>query len=374
MGKTVWELDGGVKMSDRLRGEITRLRVCCSSGSPVVGWSERGAGHLWAGAPALRTRGSNGRDEVGGDGMKHIAFVLVMLASIGCAGCEEAASSTTGPRVENIARDPYVGAIAVDAGSGLVLFDDNAGAEVYPASTVKLMDLLIILEKVECNELSFSDTVTVGAEAAAMGGSQVYLGKGERFTVDDLLYAMTVESANDAAVALAVHVAGSKEAFVEQMNRRAAEIGMKSTRFASPHGLPPAKGDSPDISTAYDLSLLAREVLKHPEALRYTGCRGKIFRPDTRPLPMHNHNHLLGAVEGCDGLKTGYFRAAGFSVVATALRDGRRLIAVVAGSRDSKTRDRTAQRLLTEVSLPAKGRGDRAGKRAQDVAGSRSES
>jgi D-alanyl-D-alanine carboxypeptidase (penicillin-binding protein 5/6) len=306
--------------------------------------------------------------------MKHIAFALVMLVGIACLEREEAASSTISARLENIARDPYVGAIAIDAESGLVLFDDNASAEVYPASTVKLMDLLIILEKVERNELSLSDTVTVGVEAASMGGSQVYLGKGERFTVDDLLYAMTVESANDAAVALAVHVAGSKAAFVEQMNRRAAEIGMKSTRFASPHGLPPAKGGSPDISTPYDLSLLGCEVLKHPEALRYTGCREKIFRPGTRPLPMHNHNHLLGAVEGCDGLKTGYFRAAGFSIVATALRDGRRLIAVVAGSRDSKTRDRTARRLLTELPLPTRGRQDPAGKRAQDIAGSRSES
>ena len=306
--------------------------------------------------------------------MNRIAFALVILVGVGCAGGEEATSSTTRARIENIARDPYVGAVAIDVESGLVLFEDNAGAEVYPASTVKLMDLLIILEKVERNELSLSDTVTVGAEAAGMGGSQVYLGKGERFTVDDLLYAMTVESANDAAVALAIHVAGSKEAFVEQMNRRAAEIGMKSTRFASPHGLPPSKGDSPDVSTAHDLSLLAREVLKHPEALRYTGCREKIFRPDTRPLPMHNHNHLLGAVRGCDGLKTGYFRAAGFSIVATALRDGRRLIAVVAGSRDSKTRDRTAQRLLTELTLPTKACHDRSGKRAQDTMGSRSDS
>jgi D-alanyl-D-alanine carboxypeptidase (penicillin-binding protein 5/6) len=289
--------------------------------------------------------------------MKHITFALLILVSIGFVGREEAASSTINTRVENIAKDPYVGAIAVDAESGLVLFDDNASAEVYPASTVKLMDLLIILEKVERNDLRLSDTVTVGAEAARMGGSQVYLGKGEQFTVDDLLYAMMVESANDAAVALAVHVAGSKEAFVQQMNKRAAEIGMKSTRFASAHGLPPAKGDSPDISTPYDLSVLAREVLKHPEALRYTRCREKIFRQSTQPLPMHNHNHLLGRVEGCDGLKTGYFRAAGFSIVATALRDGRRLIAVVAGCRDPKTRDRTATRLLTELSSPMGARG-----------------
>ncbi|MFH1220874.1 MAG: D-alanyl-D-alanine carboxypeptidase family protein [Candidatus Eisenbacteria bacterium] len=283
--------------------------------------------------------------------MKHIACVLLILVTVGFAGHGEATSSTILTRAETIAKDPYVGAIVVDAESGLILFDDNARVDIYPASTVKLMDLLIILEKVQHDDLRLADTVTVGAEAARMGGSQVYLGQGEQFTVDDLLYALMLESANDAAVALAIHVAGSEEAFVQQMNKRAAEIGMKSTQFASAHGLPPGKGEIPDISTPYDLSLLAREVLKHPESLRYTGCSEKVFRPGEKPLLMHNHNHLLETVEGCDGLKTGYFRAAGFSIVATALQDGRRIIAIVAGCSNRATRDKTARRLLTELSL-----------------------
>jgi D-alanyl-D-alanine carboxypeptidase (penicillin-binding protein 5/6) len=287
---------------------------------------------------------------------RHIAFGFLLLAGLGIAARGASTTSTTRAPLDPIAKDPYVGAIAVDAESGLVLFDDNAHATIYPASTVKLMDLLIILEKIERGGLRLSDTVTVDAEAARMGGSQVYLGKGEKFMVDDLLYAMMVESANDAAVALAVHVAGSKEAFVQLMNKRARELGMRSTRFVSPHGLPPGKGQAPDVSTAYDMSLLAREVLKHPASLRYTGCREKVFRPNQQPLVMHNHNHLLYKIEGCDGLKTGYFRAAGFSTVATALRDGRRLVAVVAGCSDARTRDRTAQSLLTELSLPAESR------------------
>jgi D-alanyl-D-alanine carboxypeptidase (penicillin-binding protein 5/6) len=224
------------------------------------------------------------------------------------------------------------------------------------------MDLLIILEKVQHDDLRLSDTVAIGAEAARIGGSQVYLRDGEQFTVDDLLYALMVQSANDVAVALAIHVAGSKKAFVQEMNKRAAEIGMKSTHFASVHGLPPAKGEHPDISTPRDLSLLACEVLKHPESLRYTGCREKVFRSGEQPLLMRNHNHLLDIVEGCDGLKTGYFRAAGYSIVATALQNGRRIIAVVAGCRDRKTRDKTAQKLLTELSLPKSGRRDSANK------------
>jgi D-alanyl-D-alanine carboxypeptidase (penicillin-binding protein 5/6) len=293
----------------------------------------------------------------------------LILAGIGCAAYGEAASSKTLTAAESIARDPYVGAIAIDAESGLVLFEDNANADIYPASTVKLMDLLLILEKVERGGLRLADTVTVAAEAAGMGGSQVYLGQGEQFTVDDLLYALMVESANDAAVALAIHVGGSKEAFVQQMNERAAEIGMKSTRFASPHGLPPGKGERPDISTPYDMSLLAREVLKHPESLRYTGCRERVFRPGQQPLVMRNHNHLLDVVAGCDGLKTGYFNAAGFSIVATAVLNERRLVAVVAGCCDAKTRDKTARRLLTELATPIRGRGDQTNKPIQHIGG-----
>lgn len=309
-----------------------------------------------------------------GNTIRHIAFVLSILAALGIAGREGAVTSTASAAPERIAKDPYAGAIAVDAESGLVLFQDNADAVIYPASTVKLMDLLIILEKVERGGLRLSDTVTVDAEAARMGGSQVYLGKGEKFTIDDLLYAMMVESANDAAVALAIHVGGSKEAFVQLMNERARELGMKSTRFESPHGLPPGKGQAPDISTPYDMSLLAREVLRHPESLRYTGCRERLFRPGKPPLVMHNHNHLLYRVEGCDGLKTGYFRAAGFSTVATALRDGRRIVAVVAGCIDPRTRDRTAQRLLTGLPLPSRSRADQTTKPARDAFGSRSKS
>ena len=154
-----------------------------------------------------------------GNNHRHITLVIFVLAALAVAGRGESATSTTRAPLEKIAKDPYVGAIAIDAESGLVLFDDNADAVIYPASTVKLMDLLIVLEKVERGDLEFSDTVTVDAEAARMGGSQVYLSKGEKFTIDDLLYATMVESANDAAVALAVHVAGSKEAFVQLMNR-----------------------------------------------------------------------------------------------------------------------------------------------------------
>ncbi|MGB3225770.1 MAG: D-alanyl-D-alanine carboxypeptidase family protein [Desulforhopalus sp.] len=248
--------------------------------------------------------------------------------------------------MDNIARDPYMSALVLDAESGKVLFDDNAAATVYPASVLKMMDMLVILELIEQGKLRLDEMVQVTKEAARMGGSQVYLDPKEQFTVEDLLYALAVQSANDAAVALAVHVAGSTEAFVALMNRRATELGMKDTRFSSVHGLPPSVGQKPDETTAHDLALLSRELIKKPEIFEYTSTRERSFREGK--FILRSHNHLLAQVEGCDGFKTGYFQAAGFSIVATAKRDGVRIIAIVMGSKDRKVRDAKAKELLAK--------------------------
>ena len=188
--------------------------------------------------------------------------------------------------------------------------------------------------------------VQVTREAAKTGGSQVYLDPKEQFPVEDLLYALMVQSANDAAVALATHVAGSKEGFVALMNKKAQELGMKDTHFYSVHGLPPSEGQKPDETTARDLSILCRELADRPEALKYTGTKERGFRENT--FIMRNHNHLLGQVDGCDGFKTGYFEAAGFSMAVTAKRGGVRIIALVMGSKDRKVRDAKASELLAK--------------------------
>jgi len=249
-----------------------------------------------------------------------------------------------------ISRDPYLGAVVVDAATGRVLFEDQADAKGYPASVLKLMDLLIILERVEQRQLSFQDQVTVSAKAAKTGGSQVWLAEKEVFTVDELLYALMVQSANDAAVALAEKVGGSTEAFVELMNQHAKQLGMANTSFHSVHGLPPGVGQQPDVTTARDWSVLCRELLKHQDTLRYTSTRERTFRPDAgkKTVVMRTHNHLMAQVEGCDGLKTGYFTQAGFSLAATAARNGQRVIAVVLGSADRKVRDAKAAELLAK--------------------------
>ena len=236
----------------------------------------------------------------------------------------------------------------VDAASGKVLFQDQADARGYPASMQKLMDLLIILEKIEHGQLSLTDPVPVSAKAAKTGGSQVWLAEKESFPVEDMLYALMVQSANDAAVALAEKVAGTTDAFVELMNQKAKQLGMTSTVFHSVHGLPPSRGQEHDVTTPRDFSILCREVVRHPAALKYTSTRERPFRPNVpgKTVNMHNHNHLLARVQGCDGLKTGYFGQAGFSIAVTAARQGHRVIVVVLDSPDLKTRDHKAAELV----------------------------
>jgi D-alanyl-D-alanine carboxypeptidase (penicillin-binding protein 5/6) len=261
------------------------------------------------------------------------------------------------PAKTGIAQDPYIGAIAIDAASGRVLFADKAEAPGYPASVLKLMDLLIILDKIQQKQLSFQDIVPVSAKSAKTGGSQVYLAQGESFTVDEMLYALMVQSANDAAVALAEKAAGSTEAFVVLMNQRARQLGMNNTTFHSVHGLPPGAGQSPDVTTARDFSLLCRELLKYPDTLRYTSTREHNFRPSVpgKNIIMRTHNHVMTSGSGCDGLKTGYFTQAGFSIAVTAARNNQRVIVVMLGSKDRLARDAKAAEWVEKAfaALPA---------------------
>jgi D-alanyl-D-alanine carboxypeptidase (penicillin-binding protein 5/6) len=254
---------------------------------------------------------------------------------------------------ERISKQPYVGAIVIDQDQGQVLFEDQPDAVGYPASMLKLVTMYVTLDNIQKGAIKLDDMVKVTAEASRMGGSQVYLAENEVFSVEELLYALMVQSANDAAVALAVYQAGTKEAFVELMNQKAQELGMNDTTFTSVHGLPPGRGQQPDRTTARDFAKLSRALIKaHPEALQYTSTDVREFRP-TKPFIMRNHNPLLKDFEGCDGLKTGYYRDAGFSIAATAERNGVRVIAVVMGSRNKKERNAKARELLATGLLKA---------------------
>jgi D-alanyl-D-alanine carboxypeptidase (penicillin-binding protein 5/6) len=194
--------------------------------------------------------------------MKHryrnVAILLILLSSL--AGKPSLAALKT------VSKDPYVGAIVMDCATGKVIFEEGADTPAYPASILKIMDLLLMVEYVEQGKTTLSEKITTTAEAARTGGSQVYLKEHEVFILDDMLYAMMIQSANDVAVALAIHYAGSKAAFAKLMNQRAAELGMKDTIFRSVHGLPPGPGQKPDITTARDMARLGMEVVKHPIA------------------------------------------------------------------------------------------------------------
>lgn len=279
--------------------------------------------------------------------MKHMLVAVLCLL---CSLSSVLAAEKTRP---TIAKAPYISALAINAATGDVLFEDNADAQVYPASVLKLMDLYIVLTRIEAGNLSLDEMVQVTPEAARMGGSQVYLDPKEQFSVEELLYALMVQSANDAATALAIHISGSEAAFVELMNTTAKQLGMNNTIFHTEHGLPPAKGQEPDITTARDMAILCQELVKRPEALKYTSTKTRGFRNDT--FTMNNHNHLLGQVPGVDGLKTGYFYLAGFSTAITAPKDGHRIITLVMGSSNRKERDAKAMEIMGKAfaALPA---------------------
>lgn len=246
-------------------------------------------------------------------------------------------------------RAPYIGAIVMDANSGEVLFEENADSPGSPASTLKLMTLLLVQEEIAAGKAGLDDMVKISDEAYETGGSQVYLDPKETVPVEDLLYALMIQSANDAAVALAEHVAGSKESFVQRMNARAEELGMRNTRFATVHGLRPDPGQPWNVTTARDMAILARELCRHPEVFRYTSAVYRQFKTAFRKqaFDMRTHNPFLkNEVEGCDGFKTGYTSTAGWSIVVTCKRDGRRLNVVVLSSDARLTRDAAAEKLL----------------------------
>lgn len=250
-------------------------------------------------------------------------------------------------------RTPYQGAVVVDAQSGRILFDDRSTSYGYPASVTKMMTLLVVLEQIDAGRVHLNDKVNITKEVAEIGGSEVYLDvrESEYYTVDDLLKALMIHSANDAARALALHAAGSRDAFVDMMNRKARELGMNATVYHSEHGLPPDDGSQPDISTAHDIALLSLAVLRHPETLRYTGAKLEWLPKSPirdEKFMLANRNALVGKdpYPGCDGLKTGYHARGGYSLAATAERDGKRVVAVVLGVADRDSRNAAVKQLL----------------------------
>ena len=314
--------------------------------------------------------------------MNNCRPTLTLLLGMFAHACLSAAIPAIAPR------EPYRSAIAVEAETGRVLFDGQSATAAHPASCTKLMTLLLVLEDVRAGRYALSDKVEASAYAARFGGSSLGIRPGMVITVDDLLYALVVQSANDGAVALAefstARAEGSRpaesanpfaeskrrvRAFVDRMNRRARELGMADTRYVSPNGMTPYLNQvypGYDVSTAADLAKLARRLVSMPETFAYTSCPARTVAMGEKKVDLVAHNYFLPGTSdpkryatpfpGCDGLKTGFTDSAGMSIVLTAQRAGRRVVAVVLGCDGRKAREKAAGRILREALDAATGR------------------
>lgn len=232
--------------------------------------------------------------------------------------------------------------LLMEASTGKVLYENNADEALPPASVTKIMTLLIVMEAIEEVKISLDDMVSVSNNAASMGGSQVYLEPGEEMSVDEMIKCVVVSSANDAAVALAEHVAGSEEMFVERMNTRAKELGMVNTKFENTNGLDDTV--TSHLTSARDIAIMSRELIGHKKILEYSSIWMDTIRDGA--FTLTNTNRLIRFYNGANGLKTGSTSKAGFCISATALRDGMQLIAVVMGAPNRDTRNEIAKKLL----------------------------
>ena len=257
-----------------------------------------------------------------------LAMLCTFLPSVQAEGLEVSAPS----------------AILMDAATGTILFEKNADERLPPASVTKVMTLLLVMEALDSGRISWEDTVIASEAAAGKGGSQVYLEIGEQMSMDEMLKSVVVSSANDCATALAEHVAGSEAAFVEMMNARAQELGLTDTHYVNCTGLDDEPNAAEHLTTAHDIAVISRELLRHDEIRKYTTIWMDTVRGGK--FGLSNTNKLVRFYEGATGLKTGYTSTAGHCLSASAKRDGIELIAVVLKCGSSADRFQSAKALL----------------------------
>jgi D-alanyl-D-alanine carboxypeptidase (penicillin-binding protein 5/6) len=238
----------------------------------------------------------------------------------------------------------YKGALLEDADSGRVLMAYNADMEWPPASMAKMMNLLVAQEQINAGRFSGNDMVRISERSAHTGGSRVGLKEGDVYPLRELMKAALVKSANDAAVAVAEKIGGSVEAMVRMMNQRAQQLGMTHTLYQTVDGLPPRPTHDADRTTAYDLAIVGRAIIRETNLLMWSSQEHMDF--DNGVAILNNTNHLIGHYEGCDGLKTGFTYQAGFNVTTTAKRDNMRLIAVILGAPSNAQRFAQAAKLM----------------------------
>ena len=247
--------------------------------------------------------------------------------------------------IENDITPNASGAILIDADSKQILYDKNADKKLFPASTTKIMTMIIMFDAINNKKISFEDQVTTSKYAASMGGSQVYLEEGESMSLEDMFKSIAIASANDASVAVSEYIAGSTNKFVEMMNQKAKELNLKNTHFENVTGL----HDNNHYTCPYDLAMMASYLIKigGDKLLSVTSLYDSYIREDTKQsFWLVNTNKLLKLYDGVDGLKTGYTKEAGYCLVTTAKRDGQRLVGVVMKESEPKTRNEEMCNLL----------------------------
>lgn len=265
--------------------------------------------------------------------MKKIVLVFLLVFSFNIMGVK--AYEDVVPNAKS--------AILIEASTGKVLFEKNIDEKYAPASMTKMMSLLLIMENIDNRNLRMDEVIRVSKYASSMGGSQIFLEENEEMTVEDLLKGITIGSANDATVALAERIGGSEASFVEMMNNKAKELGLKNTSFKNTTGLDEAN----HYSTAHDMAIIAKELVKHKKILEFSSIYETYLRADTEDkFWLVNTNKLVRFYPGVDGLKTGYTEEAGYCLTATINKDNMRLIAVVMGEPTSNIRNSEMSTLL----------------------------
>ena len=269
--------------------------------------------------------------------MKRIGVILLALCMVTALLPPAARAAPT--------EVPAKSAVLMDAATGTILYEQNAHEKLAPASVTKVMTMLLIMEAIDAGRIRWEDMVTASEAAAAKGGSQIYLKVGETMSVTDMLKSIAVSPANDCACAMAEHIAGSETAFVEQMNARAAELGMADTHFVNCTGLDDEPNAAEHLTSAHDIAVMSRELLlNHPDIKKFTTIWMDTVRNGS--FGLSNTNKLVRFYSGATGLKTGFTAKAGYCLSASASREGMELIAVVMGAATSKDRFNACKELL----------------------------
>lgn len=234
-------------------------------------------------------------------------------------------------------------AILINYETGNIVFEKNSEEKLAPASMTKIMTMLLIMEQIDSGKLNYNDQVIISEKAASMGGSQIFLEANSSMKVEELIKGISIASGNDAAVAMAEKVGGSTENFVKMMNDRCSSLGCKNTNFVNVHGL----DEENHYSCAYDMSLMARELVKHQDILKFTSTYEEYLnKPDGSKIWLVNTNKLVRFMPGVDGLKTGFTANAGYCLTATGLRNEIRFISVVMGEANTNLRSEDTTNML----------------------------